>query len=152
MGRRLFLRSRGERGAALVEGALVIPLLLLIGVCIFEFGRVYQTWEVLTNAAREGARVAALPGTTDAQVRTRVQLYATNGAVAAPAGGWTSAIAVARNTTIDMGGGLSALGSTVNITYPFNFIVLHPVAQLIASNTTLGNAITLHATATMRNE
>jgi Flp pilus assembly protein TadG len=151
MRRRLFVR-RGERGAALVEGALVLPLLLLIGVCIFEFGRAYQTWQVLTNAAREGARIAALPGTTDTQVRTRVQLYATNGAVAAPTGGWTGAIGVARDTTIDMGGGLSALGSTVNISYPFSFIVLHPVAQLILPTTTLGNSITLHATATMRNE
>lgn len=151
MRRRLFVR-RGERGAALVEGAIVLPLLLLIGVCIFEFGRAFQTWEVLTNAAREGARIAALPGTTDTQVRTRVQLYATNGAVAVPTGGWTSAIGVNRSTTIDMGGGLTALGSTVSITYPYNFMVLHPVAQLVLSSTTLGNAITLHATATMRNE
>ena len=51
-------RLRSERGQALIEMALTLPLLLLICVGIFEFGRAYQTWEVLTNAAREGARVA----------------------------------------------------------------------------------------------
>ena len=33
----------------------------MVAVGIFEFGRAYQTWQVLTNAAREGARVAVLP-------------------------------------------------------------------------------------------
>ena len=41
-----------ERGAALIETAMVLPLLLLVTVGIFEFGRAYQTWQVLTNAAR----------------------------------------------------------------------------------------------------
>ncbi|PYR71259.1 MAG: hypothetical protein DMF88_00460 [Acidobacteria bacterium] len=55
---------RDERGAALVEMALTLPLMLLVSAGIFEFGRAYQTWQVLTNAAREGARIAVLPGTT----------------------------------------------------------------------------------------
>ncbi len=49
---------KNERGAALIEAAVTIPIILLIAVGIFEFGRAYQTWQVLTNAAREGARVA----------------------------------------------------------------------------------------------
>ncbi len=44
-------RWRSKRGAALVEAAMVIPILLLISAGIFEFGRAYQTWQVLTNAA-----------------------------------------------------------------------------------------------------
>ena len=51
---------KNERGAALLETAITIPLILLISVAIFEFGRAYQTWQVLTNAAREGARIAIL--------------------------------------------------------------------------------------------
>ena len=50
-----------ERGAALLETAIALPLVLLFSVGIFEFGRAFQTWQVLTNAAREGARVAVLP-------------------------------------------------------------------------------------------
>ena len=57
-----------ERGAALLETALTVPMILLISVGIFEFGRAYQTWQVLTNAAREGARIAVLHRSTDAEV------------------------------------------------------------------------------------
>src|SRR4051812_1436516 len=63
------LRSN-QRGAALIEAAVTLPLILLVSVAIFEFGRAYQTWQVLTNAAREGARVAVIQGTTDAQVES----------------------------------------------------------------------------------
>ena len=55
-------RVKSERGAALLEAAITIPMLLLVSVGIFEFGRAWQTWQVLTNAAREGARLAVLPG------------------------------------------------------------------------------------------
>ena len=51
-------RFKNQRGAALLETAITIPLILLVSVAIFEFGRAYQTWQVLTNAAREGARIA----------------------------------------------------------------------------------------------
>jgi len=43
----------GERGTALIETAMTLPLLLLVSVGIFEFGRAFQTWQILTNAARE---------------------------------------------------------------------------------------------------
>ena len=56
---------KNERGAALIETAITIPIILLISVGIFEFGRAYQTWQVLTNAAREGARVAILSDKTE---------------------------------------------------------------------------------------
>ena len=55
------MNLRSERGTAILETALTLPLLLLVSVGIFEFGRAYQTWQVITNAAREGARVAVLP-------------------------------------------------------------------------------------------
>src|SRR5205814_7503233 len=54
-------RLTSARGQTLLETALTLPLLLLVSISIFEFGRAYQTWQVLTNAAREGARVAVLP-------------------------------------------------------------------------------------------
>jgi len=78
-GRRLRRRLGGERGTALIETAMTLPLLLLVSVGIFEFGRAFQTWQVLTNAAREGARLAVMPGSTDATVKARVQTYLTSG-------------------------------------------------------------------------
>lgn len=54
------LRCRGERGAALVELAFVLPLLFLLLFGIYEFGRGYSAKVELTGAVREGARAAAL--------------------------------------------------------------------------------------------
>ena len=44
-------RLRNQRGTALIETAITIPVALLVAVGIFEFGRAYQTQPVLTNAA-----------------------------------------------------------------------------------------------------
>ena len=53
-------RRRGSRGRgqALVEFALVIPLFLLLLVAIFDLGRAVFAYNTLSNAAREGARIA----------------------------------------------------------------------------------------------
>jgi Flp pilus assembly protein TadG len=57
-----FIRFRGggrrRRGQALVEFALIIPLFLLLLVGIFDLGRAVFAYNTLTNAAREGARIA----------------------------------------------------------------------------------------------
>jgi Flp pilus assembly protein TadG len=50
---------RTERGANLAEFAIIAPLLLLLLAGIADFGRAFQTYIVLTNAAREGARMGA---------------------------------------------------------------------------------------------
>lgn len=49
---------RGERGQFALELALLTPLLLVLVFLTFEFGRVFGSWLVITNAAREGARYA----------------------------------------------------------------------------------------------
>jgi Flp pilus assembly protein TadG len=54
-----------ERGEALVEFALVAPILVLILVSILELGRVVDAWLVVHNAAREGARAGAVVSPLD---------------------------------------------------------------------------------------
>jgi Flp pilus assembly protein TadG len=54
-------RLRDQRGAELIEMAIVTPILLMILAGIFDFGFLFRGWEVVTNAAREGARVGVLP-------------------------------------------------------------------------------------------
>ncbi|TFD25470.1 TadE/TadG family type IV pilus assembly protein [Cryobacterium lyxosi] len=57
----IFKRSKpGERGAAAVEFALILPILLLLVLGLVEFSRVFNVQISLSNAAREGARVMAI--------------------------------------------------------------------------------------------
>ena len=51
---------RDDRGAVMVEFAIVLPVLLLILLGIIEFGRAYNTQVSIQAAAREGARELAL--------------------------------------------------------------------------------------------
>lgn len=137
-----------ERGTAILETALTLPLLLLVSVSIFEFGRAYQTWQVLTNAAREGARVAVLPNALAADVRARAVAYMTSGQL--PNAG-SATVDVNQSATISIGAA-TATASLVTVSYPFQFIVLQPVARLVVAGATLGTPFTLTAAAEMRNE
>lgn len=79
------MSSRGpgrqdQRGAALAEFALILPILIVIVFGLWELGRVFDHWLVVTNAAREGARYAAAgDADTIADVRDRVQYYVEQG-------------------------------------------------------------------------
>jgi Flp pilus assembly protein TadG len=139
---------RDDRGTALMEMAFTLPLLLLISVGIIDFGRAFQTWQILTNAAREGARVAVLPGMSDSMVTARVQEYVQAGVLDA---GVTPTVTIQRNASVSYGSG-TATGSKVTVSYPFQFMALGSVAKLVVSNTTLGSDFTMAASATMRNE
>jgi len=141
-------RGGRERGAAMLEMALTLPLLLLVCVGILEFGRAYQTWQVLTNAAREGARVAVLPGVTDSAVQSRVRTYMTAGQLPnADAAG----VVIDRNQTLSIGVG-NATASQVTVNYPFDFIMLDPIARLATGTGGFGSTLSMAASATMRNE
>ena len=52
-------KSRKERGAELVEFALVLPFLLLLVGGAIEFGRAFYTYHILSKAVRDGARYLA---------------------------------------------------------------------------------------------
>jgi Flp pilus assembly protein TadG len=139
----------GDRGQALVETAITLPLILLLSVSIFEFGRAYQTLQVLTNAAREGARVAVLPNATTSDVQARVIAYLQAGQLANAA---NATVSVDQNVTIPVGG-TTAAASQVTVNYPFSFMMLNPVVNLVSKGSTLGGApLTLTASAEMRNE
>jgi Flp pilus assembly protein TadG len=128
----------------MVETAIALPLLLLVCIGIVEFGRAYQTWQVLTNAAREGARVAILPEADDATVVSRVQTYLTAGQLPRAA---QATIDIQRNQAIQVW-----TGTQVTVSYPFEFIVLQPIARMVVGGSDLGSPMTIAASATMRNE
>ena len=69
-GERRLRAGRGDRGQALVEFALVAPVLILLILGMVDFSRAWSAYEVITYQARMGARMAVVddPGTTEADV------------------------------------------------------------------------------------
>jgi Flp pilus assembly protein TadG len=65
-------RRREDRGAAAVEFALLLPLLLLLIFGIIDFGRMLNAEITINEAAREGARAAALAGAGEAGNRIAI--------------------------------------------------------------------------------
>jgi Flp pilus assembly protein TadG len=140
------LRRRwcSEKGAELIEFGLVFPLLLLVVLGIVDFGFLFQQYEVVTNAAREGARVVVLPGYAPADANARALAYLT-------AAGLTNAArtsAVGAPQTVSIGGNCMSTVS-VTVTYPHQFVFLSGIGSYFGS--TFGTA-TLSASSTMRKE
>jgi Flp pilus assembly protein TadG len=133
---------RRERGTSVVEMAIVLPLLLMLVFAVGEFGLMYQQWQTLTNAAREGARTGVVfrgtscaSGTVQTEIENAVSTYMANTGV--------SLGAITTNAT----GVCAGSGSTLQVTaqVPYSFAALPGLAGLQSS-------ITLSATSTMRNE
>ncbi len=68
------MRQRPQRGSTLVEAAITLPVLFMLLMAILEFGRAYNIYQVITDAAREGARIslAPFPGTSTLPTTTQV--------------------------------------------------------------------------------
>ncbi len=72
------LSIRGQRGAAAIEFAIVLPILVLVLFGTVEFGLLLYDQQVITNASREGARfgiVAASPRKTPEEIAGVVTSY-----------------------------------------------------------------------------
>lgn len=67
-----------KRGSAAIEFAVILPIFLTLLFGMVEFGRVLSVQHVVNSAAREGARVASLPGTDNATVTSAVETELTN--------------------------------------------------------------------------
>jgi len=142
-----------QRGSAVVEAALIIPILLMFLIGILEFGRAYNEYQVLTNAAREACRYAVAPaagnnGTLPGSAA--VQKVATdwlNSAGIAP-GDPPSVSTASCGTFINpLSGVVQPLNcTTVTVTVPFSFLA----PQLLFGND--GPSIAMTSTATMRQE
>lgn len=79
---KVYRSCRKERlGVAAVEFAVVAPLFFLLLLGMIEIGRMVMVQQVITNASREGARIAVLDGTTTTDVMNAVEAYLTSGGV-----------------------------------------------------------------------
>jgi Flp pilus assembly protein TadG len=135
-------RWRSERGAELIEFAIIAPILIFIIAGIIDFGMMFRSFEAVTNAAREGARVGVLPGYDPPDVQARVDAYLAASGLTGPR--TTDVVDVPVTTAA---GTFTARGVTVNYTY--QFAVLSAAAPLFGGNF---GTVNLNAVSVMRTE
>jgi Flp pilus assembly protein TadG len=140
---KIFKEWKSEKGAELVEFALTFPLLLLVMLGIIDFGLLLHRVQVLTNAAREGARIAVLPNYTSTHVSARVDQYLL--AAGLPGSATTT---VLTTETPDIGGVCIEV-IPVRVTYTHTYTFVGGIAGFFGSS--LGTK-TLNMTAKMRKE
>jgi Flp pilus assembly protein TadG len=139
-GRARRAHGRGPAGQALVEFALIVPILLLLVLAIVDFGRAWNVYQVLTDAAREGGRVAVVanPSTTIDSVAAKINTLL-------DAAGLDTASATKTVTGFRAGTGTPA---TVSISYPYVLRWLTPFMGWTAAQ----SSFTLNTRVVFRNE
>jgi len=123
MGKR---RLQNERGAAVVEFAIVSVVLLIIVFGVIELGILMFDKHILTNASREGARagiVMRTPRVSNAAILAKVNEYAEAHMVSFGASS-TLSVTVTPNEASRAGAASSGEELEVSVTYPFEFLIL----------------------------
>lgn len=131
---------RDERGQATVELALILPIILLLVVGAMEFARVWNVYQVVTDAAREGARTAvvASPTRSPDSVRAVVRRALTR----------ASLDSLKAQITLTGVGDPTGTPAKVEVRYPYPLSMLKPFMAWGSA----GKTLTLAATCVMRNE
>jgi Flp pilus assembly protein TadG len=132
------LCRKKRRGAAVVEFAIVAPVFFLLVFGMIEYGRMVMVQQILTNASREGARVAVLDGATSTSVETAVTNYLTNASI--------TGADVDINPPDPASAGYGQ-GITVTVSVPFSQVSWLPVPMFPGND-----SMTLTAVSIMRRE
>jgi len=125
---------RHQKGQALVEMALIIPLLLVLLLGIFEFGRLFNAYLTVQHATREAARVGVL-GASDSEI---IALVATRAVTLDPA---LLSVAVSPSEAD------RDTGTVMTVTVDYTFQVVMPFIS-----TLLGTGIPIRSALSMRVE
>jgi Flp pilus assembly protein TadG len=144
--RRRIGSRHGDRGQSLVEFVLVLPILLVIIFGIIEFANAWRTSQIITNTAREVARQAILPSST--------QQAAHDTAVSRLNGSGLNASKATITLNLCSGSGCTGKPDQVTIGYPYSFQFFGPVMNLMCGSgcSSKFGTINLSSTAVMRNE
>lgn len=145
-------KIREEKGAALIEFALVLPILLILVFGIIEFGFFIYDQSVITNASREAARAGivlnSLPGLpprkTQAELQAVVDQYLTGVPLFNFKEGATAPVVDPDPKPPE--NLASGQFLTITVTYPYNFLFLP------AFISDLSGGVTIQAKTTMRAE
>jgi Flp pilus assembly protein TadG len=137
-----------RRGAAMVEMALVLPIFLMVVMGIVEFGRALWVANMVTNAARESARMAILDGSTNAEVTQAATDFLTQSLSVPPADVSVQITITAAPGNTDPANQCANAQSrdliNVRVSIPFNKVALIPGNYL--------NSATLVGRSSMRHE
>jgi len=130
-----------ERGAIAVEYAMMLPFLVICFVTIIDLGLVIHEYQILQNAAREGARFSSLPRNQISPlnptasvnlIKQRVMDYCAGGNITVP----LADITVSQQHPITVGA-LTVMGSEVTISYTRSFLIagapFFPVGDVVLS-------------------
>ena len=131
------MRLRSNRGQALVELALALPMMLVMIFGAIEFGTVLYDKAVVTNASREGARagiVATTPRLNDRGIQDVVSRYSKTHLLNYKNGAADTAV-----TTITpaIGARTSGVLMTVRTTYTYSSFLLPKFLQSMAGGFSL---------------
>lgn len=144
MGSRVGSRMRSrhpERGTALVELAIVTPLLLLLSLMVMEGGAMIRTHIILNNAAREGARFSSLEENKGnvAGIQQVVANYATMNGVTVPA----AEVTVTQTLAVPGPNGVWIQASEVTVQHPYTLVYVPrlPGAQVGTITVLFGRAV-----------
>jgi Flp pilus assembly protein TadG len=109
-----------QNGAAAVEMALLLPILIILIFGAIEFGVFMYDQQVLTNASREGARAGIVqqsPSVTVGEIQQIVSDYASGRLITFGSGGTVP------STVVSAGTGDFGSPVTVTATYDYEFFV-----------------------------
>ena len=122
-----------ERGIVTVEMALCLPIVIFLTFALIEYGWLFVKAHQITNAARQGARVAATPDVTAGEAQAAVDAVMTDGGMSGS--GYSTSI----NPGVNGEPG-SSLTVTVSVPYAnvdLMGIPLIPVPANLSASTTM---------------
>ena len=141
LSRRAPRASGRRRGNAVLEAALVLPILLSLSFGTVEFGHFFYCKHTMQGAARDGARVAILPSSTNTAVTTAVSNTMT-------AAGFTSAQYTTTITNGSTGATIGNVGTVstgtpikVQVTATWSTIGIRPMNMISGSKQVIGFTI-----------
>ena len=131
-----------EEGSQLIEFVIVFPILMLLLAGIVDFGMMFRSFEVVTNASREGARVAVLPGYALADVQLRVQEYMDSSGITPPV------VTELKTVPVTIGAKKMTV-QAVRVTYNYPMLVLSGISKVLGGSI---GTVPLQAVSIMRSE
>jgi len=133
-------RKNGEKGQALVEFTLLIPIFLLLLFAIVDFGMGFHAWITVTNSAREGARLGAVSA---AQTDIMDRVYQT-----------ADLPNESTQMTVTVTNAQGQPGQSVVVKVDYDYDLITPLAGLVQffSGNVIGPTLTFSSTAEMRLE